>query len=93
MNNINRKNLKNLKDFNSHRNISCIKITYYVIRMDEQFKAFTFFTFEKRAVLIDGKWDARFIFSTYIVIYFFSAIRICNQKHIKTVQVIQHHLV
>lgn len=59
--------------------------------MDEQFKAFTFFTFEKRAVLIDGKWDARFIFSTYIVIYFFSAIRICNQKHIKTVQVIQHH--
>lgn len=52
--------------------------------MDEQFKAFTFFTFEKRAVLIDGKWDARLFFNLYCDLFFFSAIRICNQKHIKT---------
>lgn len=51
--------------------------------MDEQFKAFTFFTFEKRAVLIDGKWDARLFFNLYCDLFFFLQF-VFVQKHIKT---------
>lgn len=60
--------------------------------MDEQFKAFTFFTFEKRAVLIDGKWDARLFFNLYCDLYFFFLQFVFVIKNIlKPVQVTQHH--